>query len=361
MEGEKEYLVSDSALSVTTSSGGGGTKPPEPPSLPPAPAALTDPQTKDDQTLSDALKSTGQASLDLTKTNHSSAGLSTNTITQLAQERAPLVIRNTGVQLDFAPKSLITQELTNALNQPDAIVELGARQISEEEKQEILAGAPLGESTGIFEVGGAVVDLSAQIVSGNTGRKIEEFAEPVAVTIDLSGLNLTPEQIGELSGVRFEKDETGNIVPVPLGGSYDPKTKTFTFYTARFSLYSVLQVSDLVKVELTIGNGVARINGIEKSIDVPPGITNSRTMVPLRFIGEALGTEFEWDEKTRTVSFNLNGKELQVVIDQRLPGMDVPASIVNNRTIVPIRYIAEAFGAEVTWFPSERKVMIVNN
>jgi hypothetical protein len=92
--------------------------------------------------------------------------LSTNTITQLAQENAPLVIRNTGVQVDFSPNSLITPELTSALQQPDAVVELGAKQVTEEEKQEILANAPLGESTGIFEVGGVIIDLTANIVTG---------------------------------------------------------------------------------------------------------------------------------------------------------------------------------------------------
>ncbi len=361
--GGTEYAVSDSAITVTTNSGGGGSNTQTPPpqqTPPPAPKALTDPQTKDDQKLNETLQSTGQASLDLTTAENAAAGLSTNTITQLAQENAPLVIRNTGVQVDFSPNSLITPELTSALQQPDAVVELGAKQVTEEEKQEILANAPLGESTGIFEVGGVIIDLTANIVTGgDNSTKIENFSEPVAVTIDLSGLDLTPEQISELSGVRFEKDETGAIVPVPLGGSYDPQTKTFTFYTTRFSLYSVVQVKDLVKLELTIGNQVSKVNGTDQNIDVPPTIINNRTMVPLRFIGEALGAEFVWDGKTRTVTFSLDGKELKVVIDQLSPGMDVPATIVGNRTIVPIRYISEAFGAEVTWFPTERKVTVV--
>lgn len=366
MIGGIEKDINDPALSVTTNSGGGGTTPPpappappEQPPAPPAPPALQDPKTPDDQKLIDNIASSGNASLDLSGSANNKAGLSADIITQLSQENAPLTIQNEGLKVDFAPGSLITPELGAALGQAGATVEIGAQQVSEEEKQEILASAPLGESTGIFEVGGVIVDLTANIVSGDTATKIEEFAEPVAVTIDLSGLNLTPEQISQLSGVRYEKDADGNIVPVPLGGTYDPVSKTFTFYTTKFSLYSVVQVPALVTIELFIGNNVAKVKGTETDIDVPPYIINGRTMAPLRFIGEAMGAEFVWDEAARTVTFTLKGKELKLVIDQLVPGMDVPAVIVNNRTLVPVRYLAEAFGAEVSWFGKERKVLVV--
>jgi len=363
-----EYAVSDAALTVTTNAsgsprgdGGGTTQQQTLPSqqTPPAPAALQDPETPDDKKLIEKFESTGNASLDLSGSDNNTAGLSANIVTQLAQENASLTIENEGVQVNFAPNSLITPELQNALNQEGAIVEIGAKPITEEEKQEILANAPLGESTGIFEIGGIIVDLSANVVTGGTSTKIEEFSEPVAVTIDLSDLNLTPEQISQLSGVRYEKDADGNIIPVPLGGTYDPVTKTFTFYTTKFSLYSVVRVPDLVAIEMVIGNNVTKVKGTDTNIDVPPYIINGRTMVPLRFIGEALGAEFVWDGKTRTVTFTLEGKELKLVVDQLLPGMDVPAVIVQGRTMVPVRYVAETFGAEVTWFPTERKVTVV--
>ncbi len=358
----KEYDINETALSVTTNSytssdddsvsGGGVT-------TPPAPAALEDPVTEDDKKLNESITGTGEAKLDLAGDSDGKANLSTNIVTQLAQEDQSLIVENEGVGLTFAPTSLITPELTDALAKEGATVEIGARQVTETEKEEIIAGAALGQSTGIFEVGGVVVDLSAKITSGEGSTKIEGFAEPVAVTIDLSGLDLTPEQINELSGVRFEKDEDGNVVPVPLGGSYDPVTKTFTFYTTKFSLYSVLQVKDLVTVELAIGNSNSKVNGEDKSVDVPPTIINNRTMVPLRFIGEALGADFDWDAKTRTVTVILGEKELKLVIDKLAPGLDVPATIVNGRTLVPVRYVSETFGANVTWFPKEKKVSIV--
>jgi parallel beta-helix repeat protein len=358
--GDKEYVINEPSPVVTTySSGGGGGGNTTPPPTPPAPPALQNPVTPDDQKLISSVTSTGTASLDLSGSTNATAGLSTSIVTQLAQENIPLKVENKGVELSFAPASLVTPELQAVLSQTGATVEIGAKAVTEAEKAEIIASANLGASTGIFEVGGVIVDLSANVVAGGTTTKIEEFSEPVAVTIDLSGLNLTPEQISELSGVRYEKDAEGNIVPVPLGGTYDSVTKTFTFYTSKFSLYSVVQVPNLTTIELLIENNVTKVNGADTNIDVPPYLVNGSTMVPLRFIGEALGADFVWDGTTRTVTFTLDGKELKLVIDQLVPGMNVPAILVNSRTLVPVRYITEAFGAEVSWFPTERKVLIV--
>lgn len=92
---------------------------------------------------------------------------------------------------------------------------------------------------------------------------------------------------------------------------------------------------------------------------MPPTIINSRTMVPLRFIGEALGADFQWDGTTRTVTFKLEGKEVKLVADQTGPGLDTPPTILEGRTMVPVRYISESLGAQVMWFPSTKVVSIV--
>ena len=55
------------------------------------------------------------------------------------------------------------------------------------------------------------------------------------------------------------------------------------------------------KVRLTIDNNIAQINGKEIKLDVAPTIINSRTMVPVRFVAEAFDCEVEWDSKRRTV------------------------------------------------------------
>lgn len=104
---------------------------------------------------------------------------------------------------------------------------------------------------------------------------------------------LSEEEIKNLTGIRYENDEKGNIIPVKLGGTYDRDTETFTFYTDQFSLYGVLKSSNLRKINLTIDDIYANINNTPNILDTPPIIKNNRTMVPLRFVAEGLGAKVE--------------------------------------------------------------------
>ena len=52
-------------------------------------------------------------------------------------------------------------------------------------------------------------------------------------------------------------------------------------------------------IELWIGKDSARVNGAEKPMDISPQIINERTMLPLRFISENLGCQVNWDEDTK--------------------------------------------------------------
>lgn len=67
------------------------------------------------------------------------------------------------------------------------------------------------------------------------------------------------------------------------------------------------------KVELTVGNQIGRINGTAKSIAVAPAIVDGSTMVPLRFIGEALSCQVGWEAETKVVTVNTTGTEPEVV------------------------------------------------
>lgn len=57
-------------------------------------------------------------------------------------------------------------------------------------------------------------------------------------------------------------------------------------------------------VQMTIGSKVMLINGAAITMDTAPEISNDRTMLPVRFLGQALGAEFVWDEATQTVTVN---------------------------------------------------------
>ena len=106
-------------------------------------------------------------------------------------------------------------------------------------------------------------------------------------------------------------------------------------------------------------------DGVEISFDVKPQIINSRTMVPLRAIFEALGASVEWDDTTKTVTSKRNDTTVELTIGQNYlkkngeqVALDVPAQVVDSRTLVPVRAIAEAFGVDVYWRDEVKTVTI---
>lgn len=342
------------------SGGGGGGDDTSVVITPPAPTVISDVvKTEDDKTLNRAVETTGVATVSLAGKTDAAAQISPGVINELAKNNVPLVISNEGVSVRFTGQALITPAVTGAVSAAQATVDIGAKVVTAAEKQAIMDNTALGASTGIFEVGGKVVDLTAELVTGTGSSPITSFSEPVAVTLDLSDLTLTAEQISQLTATRMEKDAQGNYVPVVLGGTYNAETKTFTFYTEKFSLYTVVQKTGLVSINLVVGSNSAVVNGSSKTLDVSPTLINDRTMVPLRFIGEAFGAQFGWNDKTRTVTVKQGTKTLTLVIDKTAPGLDVPATISNGRTLVPVRYISESFGAKVNWIPSTQAVQVV--
>ncbi len=93
--------------------------------------------------------------------------------------------------------------------------------------------------------------------------------------------------------------------------------------------------------------------------DVPPVILEQRTLVPIRAVAEALGAEVEWDHATKTATITLDGKVLTMTLGDLIEGMDVPAQGIDGRIMVPLRYVSEALGAYVMWFPQDKRIEVI--
>jgi hypothetical protein len=125
---------------------------------------------------------------------------------------------------------------------------------------------------------------------------------------------------------------------------------------------------DLVKIELQIGSKSAYINNNRIDLDAPPFTENGRTLVPLRFIGEAFGASVVWDGNTKKVTYTLGSTIIEVIIGSTIAvvngekkNLDVPPKLVNGRTFVPLRFISESFGASVIWEAATKKIYIEFN
>lgn len=98
------------------------------------------------------------------------------------------------------------------------------------------------------------------------------------------------------------------------------------------------------------------VNGTLINFDVSPAMIQGRTLVPLRGIFEAMGVTPEWNSETQMIRARSSAGEVVLTIGSRLPmvngrlvQIDVPATLIKGRTMVPTRFIAESLGATVNW------------
>lgn len=131
--------------------------------------------------------------------------------------------------------------------------------------------------------------------------------------------------------------------------------------TSTLSLYD--ENTKLIKMKINDVN--YSINGEGKKMDAKPFIKNDRTLVPLRFIVEAIGGEVNWDNDNRLVTVNSKGKTIVLPIDSKtikIDGKDVnidqAAIIKGDRTFVPIRFIAENLDMVVNYINESRIIEI---
>ena len=99
--------------------------------------------------------------------------------------------------------------------------------------------------------------------------------------------------------------------------------------------------------------------------DAEPILENNRTLVPFRKLAEILGAEVSWNQEKKEISVTKAGKTVVItidkntaVIDGKTVTLDTPAKIYKNRTLVPLRFLAEAFDTTVDYYPEGALISI---
>jgi len=129
--------------------------------------------------------------------------------------------------------------------------------------------------------------------------------------------------------------------------------------------------SDII-VSLQIDDPIMEVNGYETEIDAGRGtvplITDGRTLVPIRAIIEAFGGNVHWEERTSTVTLTMAEDTVRLIINSpvaycnaRAETLDVEPRVINGRTMLPIRFVAESFNLGVAWDGNTRTVTIIQN
>jgi hypothetical protein len=106
-------------------------------------------------------------------------------------------------------------------------------------------------------------------------------------------------------------------------------------------------------------------DGVATELSVPPQIVSGTTCIPMRFIGESLGATVSWIEDERKVVYMLDDVTVelwigrtQATVNGNMLNLPVPPTVVNGKTMVPARFICEALGANVTWEALDKKITI---
>lgn len=149
------------------------------------------------------------------------------------------------------------------------------------------------------------------------------------------------------------------------------KQKHLLFFLVLLLCASMWQRSALAgadsspEIVLKPGEKQALISGTTFQLPAAPVIEKEITMVPLRFIAEGLKTEVKWDQAAKKIFIIAPGKEIQLevgkneaVINGTPQPLVSPPVLIENSSFVPLRFISEALGAQVTYLNQTKEIHI---
>lgn len=190
----------------------------------------------------------------------------------------------------------------------------------------------------------------------------------------VTGFRSAPEGPVKAILVEAEGDVGSNVGSTALDEGYRYLGEVRTPNVDRFSEASagdviiancVTPADAGASISFKINSNIYTVNGIAKVMDVAPYIKGDRTYVPMRFLAETLGAEVVWDGTAQTVTLT-KGDDVVVftvgsttyTVNGESMVADVAPEITNDRTMLPARYVAEAFGALVGWDAATQTVIV---
>ena len=173
-------------------------------------------------------------------------------------------------------------------------------------------------------------------------KTVDNGAGEMALTSDTVG-NVTVQAVAQYKLTTKVANANGQDITATQNKYY---TGTQIFAVGKDSVGDV--------VVMSIGSNEIIVNDAKATIDAAPMVQNDRTYVPFRALAEAFGAEVAYDEATQAVTAELNGVTVVMTIGSATytvngeeKTMDVAPFINGSRTMVPVRFAAEAFGIKV--------------
>ena len=180
-----------------------------------------------------------------------------------------------------------------------------------------------------------------------------------------TGIRLTPSPVSasdEVLMTRYYFDQWVTKAVAPIEEKIKQKEAEIAWLKAEIAAIKRVLINEII---LKLDETQALVDGTVMALDVPPLLIDDRTFVPVRFIGENLGAQVQWSPELRRVTYLKGSLTIQLFVDQahavvnnEIVDLGTPPIILEGRTMVPLRFVAELMGASVAWDGTIREIMI---
>lgn len=166
----------------------------------------------------------------------------------------------------------------------------------------------------------------------------------------------------------WKKPTGSGLYPPAAVFTLRPEGRAYVAIEASFGsqrTYYLMDAPGYRKLAMTVGKTDYSMDGKKMTMDTRPTIEGDRTLVPLRFVMESYGAEVEWNREERVAIVHYKGRMLDLPVDRKeayIDGKNVPldvgAAIRDDRTMIPLRFVVENLGMEVYYGKSDRSISI---
>lgn len=209
----------------------------------------------------------------------------------------------------------------------------------------------------------AVKEAEALQEADYSAEKWAAFAKVLADAKKVSKVEATAEEYNNATKALQDAYKALTAKPESGGGSSSggrkSKTQKNETKVEETKENNETKAKEKTIVEMQIGRKSISVNGNLAQKDAAPVIQNSRTLVPIRFITESLGGAVAWNGESKEVTLLLDEKEIKMTIGKTLEKYGVAPVIMDSRTYVPVRFVADALGAQTSWNEAEKTVTLV--
>lgn len=209
------------------------------------------------------------------------------------------------------------------------------------------------QTEGVKDIGFGGFDI--QLIVDSKGKKtvLDAGKSLFLITVDLTQMPLASLSC-HLTAVGY-KANTATL----WGGFYNRQKNNFSFYTENLGAFTLGSSEQVTSMLMTIDSQKVLVNDAEKQVAITPHMNSGKAMIPIRYVAETFGAGVEWRKSEQTVCTVLEQNKEQFYVADSMYGV-VPMNI-NGRVLVPTEYFGDKFGCKVFWIPASQEIVVIHH